>query len=284
MIDTTLIDVFDQAVQGTARKKKKIAFLTGAGVSAESGIPTFRGTDGYWKVGSVNYQPQEIGTYQFFASHPYEVWQFTLYRRGIIQRAEPNAGHDALARLETLLGDRFQLITQNIDRLHHRAGNTEKKTFEIHGNLEKTRCGRECSLEVYPLPTLVKPKAAHEEISEEEWQALKCPKCGYFTRPNVLWFDETYNERLFKLHSAMRAAKETGLLFIVGTSGATNLPNQLVAQTLKYGGATVDINIEENHFSQIAQQKKNGYVIQGKSSEILPKIEEILTQLVGSGM
>jgi NAD-dependent deacetylase len=280
MIDDQLIAVFDQAIRGTPRKKKKITFLTGAGVSAESGVPTYRGTDGYWRVGSSNFRPEEIGTYRFFASYPYQVWQFTLYRKGLFQRAQPNAGHEVIARLESVLGDRFHLNTQNIDRLHHRAGNSEKKTYEIPGNLEKMRCGRSCSLDLYPIPDIVQPKSAGEEISEAEWQALKCPKCGYFTRPNILWFDEKYNERLFKLYSALKIAKETGLLLIVGTSGATNLPNQLVAQTLQYGGAILDINIEENHFSELAQKKKNGYFIQGKSSVVLPAIESTLKQLL----
>jgi NAD-dependent deacetylase len=81
MINRELNDVFARVIQGTPRKKKKITFLTGAGVSAESGIPTYRGTDGYWRVGSSNYRPEEIGTFRFFASYPYQVWQFTLYRK-----------------------------------------------------------------------------------------------------------------------------------------------------------------------------------------------------------
>jgi NAD-dependent deacetylase len=96
----------------------------------------------------------------------------------------PNAGHYAIARIEQQLGEQFHLITQNIDGLHFRAGSCPERTYEIHGSLEYVRCSRECSKALYPFPNLVKAK--DESITAQEWELLKCPKCGNITRPNVL--------------------------------------------------------------------------------------------------
>lgn len=277
MKSSTIREVIEKVILDT-KWQRKIIFLTGAGISAESGVPTYRGTEGYWVKGSRNYRPEEIGTLKFFQQHPEEVWHFTLFRKGIFQQAMPNNGHYAIATIEKHLGNRFHLITQNIDGLHFRAGTSQERTYQIHGSLDFMRCSRECSKQLYPFPNLT--KTVEGTITEQDWQLLTCPACGHMTRPNILWFDERYNERLFKLDSALKVAKHTGLMVIVGTSGATNLPNQLVAQTLKYGGAIVDINMEENHFSQLAQTKKNGYVIRGNSSEILPEIETIIKELL----
>jgi NAD-dependent deacetylase len=119
-----------------------------------------------------------------------------------------------------------------------------------------------------------------QEITANQLNQLKCPNCGSILRPNILWFDELYNERLYKLDSSLRIAKHTGLLLTVGTSGATNLPNQLVAQTLHYGGSIIDINIEEGHFSKLAMQKKNGYTIKGNSSEVLPQLVAHIREVI----
>jgi NAD-dependent deacetylase len=201
-----------------------------------------------------------------------------LFKKGIFEKALPNAGYYAIADVEQTLGDSFHLITQNIDGLHLLAGNSREKIYEIHGTLQYVRCSRKCTKDLFPFPEGVMAKADNEEISDEEWELLKCPHCRSITRPNILWFDERYNEKLFKLYSALRIAKNSGILFIVGTSGATNLPNQLVAQTLKYGGTIVDINIEENHFSKIALSKKNGFAIRGKSSEVLPELAQLIKE------
>ncbi|NOS74904.1 MAG: RNA polymerase subunit sigma, partial [Methyloglobulus sp.] len=112
-----------------------ITVLTGAGVSAESGIPTFRGEEGYWTVGSRNYQPSEIATQAMFQRNPKEVWKWFLYRRGICEDALPNPGHLAIVKMEKLLGSRFRLVTQNVDGLHLRAGSNIDRTYQVHGNL-----------------------------------------------------------------------------------------------------------------------------------------------------
>src|SRR5690606_22392762 len=117
-----------------------LLFLTGAGISAESGIPTFRGPEGYWRVGSTNYRPEELATFAAYSAMPDVVWGWYLYRRGVCRAASPGPGHMALARAEEVLGDGFHLITQNVDGLHLRAGNSPERTYAIHGMIDFFRC------------------------------------------------------------------------------------------------------------------------------------------------
>ena len=124
----------------TLAEQSPVTVLTGAGISAESGIPTFRGPEGYWTVGSAEYHPQEMATVRMFEQAPDDVWAWYLYRLGVCRRAQPNAGHLALVEMEALLGDRFTLITQNVDGLHLQAGNSPQRTFQIHGNISFMRC------------------------------------------------------------------------------------------------------------------------------------------------
>ena len=253
-----------------------ITVLTGAGISAESGIPTFRGKDGYWTVGSKEYHPQEMATFRMFKLRPYDVWQWYLYRKTVCARAKPNSGHFALVELENIFMERFCLITQNVDGLHLRAGNTTERTYQIHGNINFMRCSRECSDEIFPVPPEIPPQDKTSRISEEEKRLLVCPHCGALSRPHVLWFDECYNEKYFRFDSSIRKAKETDLLLVVGTSGATNLPMQVGSLVVRKGGAIIDINPEINPFSQMAERVKNGYHYQGSSGEILPEIVDFL--------
>ena len=117
-------DRLQDIVQKFKDSRGNITVLTGAGISAESGIPTFRGRDGYWTIGSKEYHPQEMATFHMFTRRPLDVWAWYLYRKTVCAEAVPNAGHRALVELETLFLDRFCLITQNVDGLHLRAGNT----------------------------------------------------------------------------------------------------------------------------------------------------------------
>ena len=258
-----------------ARGVEPITVLTGAGISAESGIPTFRGPEGYWTVGSKEYHPQEMATYRMFQRDPNEVWKWYLYRMGICRRAQPNAGHRAIVNLEELFGDRLTLITQNVDNLHLRAGNSLDRTYQIHGNLFFTRCAAECSAEVYPLPQDVPPKAKGEELTDSDRRKLTCPQCGQWSRPNVLWFDETYNEAHYRFYSSLSAARQTELLLIVGTSGATNLPNQVAWEVHQRNGVIIDINIEKNSFSELALSSQRGFFLQSKSSQALTAMVHI---------
>jgi len=256
-----------------------ITILTGAGISAESNIPTFRGPEGYWTVGSKVYQPQQMATLQMFRQAPGAVWQWYLYRMGVCQAARPNAGHLALIRLERLYKSRFTLITQNVDNLHLRAGQSPELTFQIHGNIFYVRCSMACQPNVFPLPAGIHGKAKDEPLTDEEWQLLRCPRCGSLLRPHVLWFDETYNETYYRLNSALSVADGTALLIVVGTSGTTNLPNQVVGAVYQNNGVIIDINPRVNPFANLANGYDHGYVIQETSRKALPMLVQRLAEL-----
>jgi len=253
------------------RDEGRLVVLTGAGISAESGVPTFRGPEGYWTVGSVNYRPEEMATFGMFSRHPEQVWQWYLYRIGVCRAADPNPGHVAVARMEALLGDRFLLLTQNVDGIHLRAGNTEARTYQIHGNIETVRCGASCSRASFPLPSEVAVKQKHEPLTDDDRQALKCPSCGAWVRPHVLWFDECYDEEYFRFESSIRAASAADVLLVVGTSGATNLPMQVGMIAASRGALIVDVNPDRNPFSQMAE-RGGGCFVQGAAGEVLPDL------------
>ncbi|HVP69633.1 MAG TPA: Sir2 family NAD-dependent protein deacetylase [Anaeromyxobacteraceae bacterium] len=253
----------------------RVVALTGAGISAESGIPTFRGKDGYWVVGSRNYMPQEMATYAMFTIQPAEVWRWYLYRFGVVRHAEPNAGHRALVDLERALGDRFTLVTQNIDGLHRRAGSSEERTFCIHGDAAWVRCNYECGVGRLPLPDMG-VREATTPFTEEDRRMLTCPRCGNWLRPHVLWFDEYYDEENYRFESTLRAAREADLLLVVGTSGATNLPMRVGQTCFGTGAAVVDVNPEENPFSELAAQSALGFFARGTAADRLPEIARAL--------
>lgn len=251
-------------------KDRQVTVLTGAGISAESGIPTFRGPEGYWTVGSKVYMPEEIATFAKFERYPKEVWQWYLYRRGICLNAEPNAGHQALVEMEEILGDRFTLITQNIDSLHLRAGNSLQRTWQIHGNINFTRCRSVCSKYLYPLSKELKSDG--HKLGDQDIRLLKCPKCGDWLRPHVLFFDEYYDEELFYYGRCMTVSARTDVLIVVGTTGATNLPNRIVRTVALNDKMIFDINIEENAFSEPARNSKGGMSIRESASTALPRL------------
>ena len=261
-----------------ASSAKRITILTGAGISAESGIPTFRGPEGYWTIGSKEYHPQEMATYSMFMQKPDEVWKWYLYRIGVCQKAKPNTGHYAIVAMEKLFKDRFTLITQNVDNLHIRAGNNVKNTFQIHGNIFFVRCANECKSKVYPLPEGVEGKEKGEELTEKDRELLRCPDCGNRVRPHVLWFDEVYDEKYYRFQSSLQVAAETELLIIVGTSGATNLPNQVAWEVKNHNGIIIDINIEENQFTNLALSGGRGFFIKEPSSIALPAILQVFKE------
>lgn len=256
----------------------RISILTGAGISAESGIPTFRGPEGYWTIGSTVYQPQQMATYRMFCDNPEAVWQWYLYRLGVCQSAEPNPGHYALVKLENMLQDRFTLITQNVDNLHLTAGQSVERTFQIHGNLFYVRCSAECTPRIQPLPQGVTAKTKDVPLPAEEQRLLTCPGCGSWLRPHVLWFDEIYNEHHYRLESTLDAARQTGLLIVIGTSGATNLPNQVVVEAVRRNACLIDVNIDTNPFGQLAETYHLGMAVREASSGVLPTIVDAIAR------
>ena len=262
-------------------KGKKISFLIGAGLSAESGIPTFRGKDGYWVSGSKNYKAEEIGTLRMFNLASQEVWKWFLFRKSVTEKAKPNQSHLLLKEIEDNLTDNFALISQNVDSLHRKAGNSEERTFLIHGDFDFVRCGDECSKELYPFPKGINLSNRNkDEITESEWKKLRCPKCKEDLRPHVLWFDEYYDEKYYKKDSVLNLSKKTGLLFVIGTSGATNLPQLVAKNVLAKSGMVVEVNIESSYFSKLLKNKKNGIIIQSKSTPFLMELNEEIKKLI----
>ena len=265
-MDTRILD----SLEHCQKHNKKISFLVGAGVSAESGIPTFRGKDGFWVSGSKNYKAQEIGTKRFFNIASHEVLKFYLYRKSITEFAEPNESHHKLVQIETLLNDQFALVSQNVDGLHKKAGNTSERTYLIHGDHDYMRCGDDCTNELFPIPSGIQLKnRKKDQLSEQDIDLLKCPNCGEDLRPHVLWFDENYDEKFFKKDSVLRVSKETGLLFILGTSGETQLPQKIAQNVLSNSGTVIEVNIEDSYFSGLLKDKKNGIVLNSKSTPFL---------------
>jgi NAD-dependent deacetylase len=257
--------------------KGPIVFLTGAGISAESGIPTFRGPEGYWQVGSRNYQPTEMATAAMFARMPEEVWRWYLFRRGVCRSAVPNAAHRALVRLEERMGDRFLLVTQNVDGLHLRVGNSAARTYQIHGNVDFCRCTRGCRPVVRPLPgTPFEAWEKQRPLAEGELGELRCD-CGEWLRPHVLWFDESYDEPLFRYLSALRAAETASALIVVGTSGATTLPARMCETVAARGAPLVMVDPEPTVFSELAQASAHGVYLRGTASEVVPALCEMLS-------
>ena len=254
----------------------RVAVLTGAGISAESGIPTFRGEEGYWTVGARAYHPQEMATLQSFRRMPDEVWRWYLYRLGVCRAAEPNPAHHAIVRLEEHYQDRFDLITQNVDGLHLRAGSSQVRTYEVHGNIELRRCTEEsCSL-LHPMPADLGTRSREDPLDDDQRAKLRCPSCGGRTRPHVLWFDEYYDERLYRSETAMHAAALCDLLIVVGTSGAASLPIRAASAACQQGAGIIDINPQENPFAELAESHGRGAALHGSACDRVPPLVEAL--------
>ncbi len=252
----------------------RVCILTGAGISAESGIPTFRGEEGYWVVGAKEYRPQEMATRAAFIKMPREVWRWYLYRRHVCRRADPNAGHLALAKLEDALNDRFSLVTQNVDGLHLRAGNSQLRTYQVHGNIDFMRAAKDGEYELFEMdPSICLEK--HLPMSDEMWAKLVCPN-GMRARPHILWFDEYYNETLYRSTAAMTAAAHCNLLIVIGTSGAASLPMHATAEAARAGAAIINIDPYDNDFAVFARDSPRGYWLQAPSAQVLPRIVDYM--------
>lgn len=248
--------------------------LTGAGVSAESGIPTFRGKEGYWTIGAREYHPQELATHEAFDHMPWSVWAWYLYRRGVCMNAQPNAGHTALVEMAHSLGDRFALVTQNVDGLHRRAGSPDASTFPIHGDISMMRCSLDCCIDRFPIPDAVPALAKGADVTAEIKALLVCPRCGASARPHVLWFDESYDEARYHLMTVRALAARAALVVIAGTSAQTNLPWQVVTLAQRKGATIVDINPEDNPFGDVA--RASGGCIRASAAAALGAIAQAL--------
>lgn len=254
-----------------------ILILTGSGISAESGIPTFRGEEGYWTVGSTVYQPTELATREAFEAQPHDVWSWYLYRRSICHAAEPNDAHRALASLERALHHDVHLVTQNVDGLHLRAGSTLERMYQIHGNLDFMRhddVGERTPILLPPEIELERVRG--QTLSKIEVEALT-HSSGVLGRPHVLWFDECYDEEIYHFESSLEVAMNASMVVVIGTSGATNLPVRVAMVAARRNIPLVVMNLHaDSHFVEIAKMTESGWFEQGRAAELVPKMADYL--------
>jgi NAD-dependent deacetylase len=223
----------------------RLAVLTGAGVSAESGLRTFRDPmDGLW----AQYRPEDLATPEAFERNPELVWEFYAMRRLKTGEVQPNPGHFALAEMGRRVPT-FTLITQNVDGLHQRAGSVG--VIELHGNITRVRCSRGCGI--------------FSEWEDIEGAVPACPKCGAKLRPDVVWFGETLPR--FELEAAITAARTCQAFFSAGTSGLVQPAASLPFYARQSGAVVVDVNPEETPLTSSAD-----YFLQGRSGEVLPEL------------
>jgi NAD-dependent deacetylase len=242
----------DRAVDAL-RQADRICVLTGAGVSAESGVPTFRASDGLWE----GHRIEDVASPEGFVRDPGLVWNFYNARRANVKTVQPNPGHVALAELEHRWGDRFTLVTQNVDGLHRAAGS--RNLLEIHGSLHRTRC-LDC-----------------EEVKDrglEPLASLPLCECGGSLRPDIVWFGEGLPEDIWQ--AAMIAAHECNVMLVVGTSAVVHPAASLIPiakRSRKPGAKVIEINLAETDASSFAD-----IGLYGPSGKVLPLLVEKLKQ------
>ncbi|UCH88062.1 MAG: NAD-dependent deacylase [Thermoplasmata archaeon] len=231
-----LIDVFVNT--------KYLVVLTGAGVSAESGMPTFRGEDGFWR----KYNAMDLATPEAFANDPKLVWEWYDYRRGILDKTGPNRAHEVIAEMEKHY-PQFKLITQNVDGLHARAGSN--KIIEIHGNLWRVKC-QKCDYngDFMEVPLKSNPP--------------RC-KCGGFLRPDVVWFGESLP--MGAIDSAVEALRACDTVLTVGTSGVVQPAASFPLIAHEAGAAVIESNIEPTPITSICK-----HAMHGKATVLLDKL------------
>jgi len=208
-----------------------IVAFTGAGVSADSGVPTFRGSGGLWE----KYSPEELASPWGFQRDPLLVWKWYAWRMRIIERAEPNAAHKLLASLERR-GKVKAVITQNVDGLHQRAGSNN--VIELHGNIWRVRC------------TACGYKWILKSVPKDEELPLRCPKCGALARPDVVWFGEPLPRDA--LERALDEMQKADLVIVIGTSGVVEPAASLPLIAKDSGARLIDVNPNSDRYDNIA--------------------------------
>ena len=224
---------------------RSIAVLTGAGISADSGVPTFRGVDGLWRT----YRAEDLATPEAFERDPRIVWEWYNWRRELIATKSPNPAHVALAELEQRANLRMWLITQNVDGLHRAAGS--RRLSEIHGNIWLVRC-TDCGVVAedrrVPIPILP-----------------TCDSCGAVLRPHIVWFGESLDP--VELRHCDEALRSCDLLLVIGTSGVV-YPAAGFASVAKQAGAiVVEINLDETPQSNLVD-----LVLRGRAKDLVPQL------------
>lgn len=219
---------------------RRITILTGAGISAESGVPTFRGAGGLWR----QYRPEDLATPEAFAADPALVWEWYLWRRALIAKTQPNAGHMAIAARPEIA-----LITQNVDGLHDRAGS--KGILKVHGDIWISRCS-EC-----PYQRL--------DRNTEFMGVPVCPDCGAALRPGVVWFGESLPRLVWD--DAERAAHGCDVFLVAGTSAQVYPAAGLIDRAARSGARTIEVNLDETAYSSLVT-----VALRGRCGDILPAI------------
>lgn len=238
---STLLDLLVPLLQ----RAQHIVILSGAGISAESGLPTFRDPmTGLW----AQYRPEELGTPQAFQRNPRLVWEWFAWRQELVHAAAPNPAHHALVVIERLV-PKLTIITQNVDGLHQRAGSSS--VIELHGNLSRTKCFEENEL--------VTAWPATEDIPP------RCPRCGGLLRPDVVWFGERLPEQA--LSDALFASKHCDLFLSIGTSGNVEPAASLPYRALDSGAMVVITNLEVTN-----RASPPLYYLNGKAGILLPEL------------
>ncbi|MER3424480.1 MAG: NAD-dependent deacylase [Nitrospiraceae bacterium] len=233
-------------IKARLARARAVTVLTGAGISADSGVPTFRGPDGLWR----NFRPEDLATPEAFARDPHLVWEWYNWRRELIAAKQPNPAHYALVELERRV-ERFWLITQNVDGLHRMAGS--QRLSEIHGNIWKVRCtatacgrveeNRDVPLTLLPL----------------------CSTCNGLLRPHIVWFGEALAPEA--LEQSYRVLESCEILLIIGTSGIV-YPAASFAPVAKATGALiVEINLDLTPNSDIVDAS-----LQGRAKDLVPEL------------
>lgn len=246
--------VIPGALINLLREDPITAVLTGAGISAESGVPTFREAQtGLW----AQFDPQELATPQAFQKDPKLVWGWYQWRRELVNQAAPNLGHHALVVMEAQLQD-FRLITQNIDNLHYRAGSGQMpggQLVEFHGNIHRTKCVEEnLVMNFWP---------------EMEEMPPQCPRCGGLLRPDVVWFGESVPESA--QNAALEAARTCQVFFSIGTSTVVEPAASLPFIALQNKAFVVEVNPEPTPLTPYAD-----VVLPQPAGNILPELVRLV--------
>ncbi|MGD8781587.1 MAG: NAD-dependent deacylase [Ignavibacteria bacterium] len=236
---------FSQALISKLKNAEKIVVFTGAGISSESGIPTFRGKDGIWN----KLKPEELANFDAFLRNPDMVWEWYQYRRKIINESKPNPAHSAIVELEKFYD--VKVVTQNIDNLHCRAGS--KTIYELHGNIERNFC-IDCN-------TFYTSKDF-----EFAGKVPRCIKCGGLVRPDIVWFGEMLPQHIFT--NAETAAEECDICFIIGTSAIVYPAANIPIYAKRMGAYLIEVNITQTEITSYCD------------TSLIGKAGEIMTQIV----
>lgn len=253
----------DQHLQTVAEillNAQQLVVSTGAGISKESGIPTFRDAhDGLW----AQYDPQDLATPRAFIKDPKLVWDWYEYRRDLMKNAQPNAGHHALVQMEEYLPN-MVIVTQNIDGFHHLAGSSD--IICLHGSIHRNKCFGDCQGH----PTYI-------DINTLAWDKSSgpplCPYCQKaYVRPDVVWFEESLDSAL--INRAYAVSAQADVMLVVGTSGVVFPAAQLPIITRQNGGIIIEINPNLTQVLALAHRR-----LEGPSGEILPRILDHMRKL-----